>query len=177
MSSEALCFADGDLGRVFGAASTIVLTLPEVKELLAAKLEDTRKRVRNCETSDSFKKMYDTKDVLEDLQDFCANDADVRGIQKKPLRLRRERELDDANAHIANMQFDDDGNVVAVGNNFGTNEEEVEEVRKPLKRFEVVQLASLLPQSVDEAVQLIPSLRFYNEDDLADVIQRLGRSI
>lgn len=170
--SASACLAEGRLGRLFDEAEA--LTLPSVKLLLYEKMEDMRRRVKAYETSPAYHAMLKTKDITEELQDFCASESEVQRIRKRLLRLKGAGGADVQNAHLANLRVDEEGNIIM-------DEAHAEDIpavtRQPLRAFEAVQLATLVPQSVAEAIALIPSLAFYDEEDLDDVVQILLNSL
>ncbi|CUI15409.1 Hypothetical protein, putative, partial [Bodo saltans] len=150
----------GTLGRLFDSAD--VMTVPQVKTTLYEKMEDLRHRSSAFETSAAFQLMQSTLSVTEVLQDFCASDAEVQRLKKRKLRLRTGDGLGGENAHLRDLQVDDDGNIIGAGLDLTAGD--VDAKRVPLKAFELVQLATLMPVTVEEAVALIPSLEVYNEE-------------
>lgn len=164
--------AAGTLGRLFDSAH--VMTIPDLKVTLYAKMEDLRHRSSAFETSAAFQMMQSTMAVAEVLEDFCASEKEVKRLQSKMLRLKGEADFGGENAHLRNLQLDDDGNVVGSALDIvgGVDAQSV-----TLKQFELVQLATLMPVTVEEAVALIPSLEMYNVEDLNDVIQSLCSSL
>eukprot|EP00331_Platyophrya_macrostoma_P030508 CAMPEP_0176448354 /NCGR_PEP_ID=MMETSP0127-20121128/25710_1 /TAXON_ID=938130 /ORGANISM="Platyophrya macrostoma, Strain WH" /LENGTH=158 /DNA_ID=CAMNT_0017835241 /DNA_START=105 /DNA_END=581 /DNA_ORIENTATION=- len=149
------------------------LALPVVKMLLTAKMEDMRQRVKAHESTPSYVMMQKTRDVAEELQDFCASQVQLQKIANRLLRVKSEGEHGSLpNAHLANLEVDDDGNVVGMG---GADLEESaqQNQRQTLKPYEAVQLATLVPQNVHEAVALIPSLAIYDEGDLHHLLEFL----
>lgn len=170
MQQQQYNLVEGRLGHVFDNAE--VLTVPSVKQLLYEKLEDTRRRVKAYETSQAYQIMQQTKKATEELQDFCAADSDVAKIRKRQLRLRAS-DAASSNAFLAGLRTDSEGNIVSNG----AEDAAPIDARQTLRPFEAVQLATLVPQSVDEAVALIPSLGIYDEEDLLDVLNILMSSL
>jgi uncharacterized protein YdcH (DUF465 family) len=167
--------ANGTLGPMFERAE--ILTIPQVKTTLYEKMEDLRHRSSSFEASTAFQTMQATMRIAEVLQDFCASDADVHRLKKRKLRLR-DGGVDGENAHLRNLQFDDDGNVIVGEDATGFVDDADGAVKRAsLKPFELVQLATLMPTSVEEAIALIPSLAVYNEEDLRNVMHVLSASL
>jgi hypothetical protein len=164
----------GTLGRMFDSAE--VMTVPQVKTTLYEKMEDLRHRSSAFETSAAFQLMQSTMSVAEVLQDFCASDAEVQRLKKRKLRLRTGDGLGGENAHLRDLQVDDDGNIIGAALDL-TAGGDADAKRVPLKAFELVQMATLMPVTTEEAISLIPSLEVYHEEDLADVIQSLNSSL
>lgn len=160
----------GTLGRMFDSAE--VLTIPQVKTTLFEKMEDLRHRSTAFETSPAFQMMQSTMKIAEVLQDFCASDAEVQRQKKRLLRLGPAGGV---NAHLRDLQVDDEGNIIPGDAPMNLDEHVATSVT--LKKFELVQLATLMPSTVEEAIALIPSLEVYNEDDLREIVIALGSSV
>lgn len=161
--------SDARVLRMFEGAEPVAL--PVVKMLLSAKMEDMRLRVKAHESAPSYLLMQQARDVADEFQDFCASQVQLQTISKKLLRLKAVSDSHLQNAHLANLEVDAEGNVIAVGDvNLSTAAPTSTQTLLP---FEAVQLATLVPQSVHEAVALIPSLAVYDEGDLHQVLEFL----
>ena len=172
-------YAEGDLGVIYRHAK--VVSLPEVAELLEAKMKLFSSGMAVPHEA-SLGIMQRTKEAVEEQQDYVAAVGDIRRVRKFQLRLKQG---DDAvllnNEHLENLTFDQDGNVIATPAGAMGPGDDLDMLdggkRRPLLEFELIMLATLLPQTLTEAVALIPSLRVYDEEDLWNAIQTLQSSM
>lgn len=155
---------DGDLGPVFTWAP--VYTLPELSALLTAKRNDMLSRDKNATDSASLSLVERTKEHCDMLVDQGSASTERLGIagyelkKKVPSHKAAPREGED---EMGDMQL---GELAPEGASFVLK-------KTPMPPFELAQISTLLPRSVDEATTLIPSLKVYDKGDLHELITRV----
>ncbi|CAD2213409.1 hypothetical protein AGDE_00797 [Angomonas deanei] len=154
-------YSEGDLGVIFNRAEPISLSsaYQYLKEVDAVGTNEKAKDlIQNC------------RKEVEWMQDGCCSETTAKELSQLKLSLNTESSA--LNANLANIITDEEGNIIANEEQAETTEEGSKE---GLKRFEVVQLCTLIPKSVGEAIVLIPSLARFSEHDLKTAVEMVKK--
>ncbi|EPY32328.1 hypothetical protein STCU_00646 [Strigomonas culicis] len=155
-------YSEGDLGIIFRQAEP--LTLPMVSQLL----RDIRAGSDGGSTA-AEALLHQCREEVEVIQETCAPEDAVAHLAKERLRRRGPAGGDEANAHLAHIAVDAEGNVVSDGTADATPAAPSLS-REPMKPFEVVALATLVPRTAEEAIVLVPSLHRFEANDLQNAL-------
>jgi hypothetical protein len=148
--------ADGNIGRVH--ADAVPVSFAEVHQILTQKIQDSKRRSQKIDESTAalFQKALNHALLI---QDSTANEDDLQKVRE--LVVHRKYLQSASTALSGFMPRGGEGPL---------------DLSTTMKPWEAMQLAMLLPQSLDEALHLIPSLRNYEEMDVISALEILNSS-
>ena len=159
---------DGDLGEPFRSAT--VVSFPDVAALIRKTQDFSARRGASSSNNTAEKAAKIQNDALKHaalIEQSSASSRVFRRLLVLKCRRRRDQNIG-MNAHLLNVQVDDEGNVIPNSNSdhAPSDNGQGEAETATMMPFEALQLATLVPQSVDEALAYLPTLRRF---ELADV--------